>query len=153
NTLGEYLKGTNVEIVPLEAKLAAAQANEAKQKECDFILNATTAHKKGGGGGFGMFKSVAPMLSSAIPMGSNAGVAARRVASTAIATAASLSSNVKAKDELTLDLKLLSAADGSAALAKQFKTKAKSDGDDIISAVIEQAAQAILGAIVSVART
>ncbi|MFN0139564.1 MAG: hypothetical protein ACKVQW_05705, partial [Pyrinomonadaceae bacterium] len=33
NTLGEYLKGTNVEIVPLEAKLAAAQANEAKQKE------------------------------------------------------------------------------------------------------------------------
>lgn len=41
-----------------------------------------------------------------------------------------------------LHLKLTSSTDNSSALSKQFKAKAKSDGDDIISAVIEQAAKA-----------
>ena len=145
NSLREYLKVPNLEIVVLEAKLPSAIDAEAKQKECDMILYANVAHKKGGGG-FGMFKAVAPVLSSVVPMAGMAGVAgavAGSVASTAIMTAASVSGNVKAKDELTLDIKL-NKADGSSALAKQFKAKAKSNGDDIISAAVEQAAQAIV---------
>lgn len=59
NSLGEYLKGTKVGIVPLEAKLASAQAEEAKQKECGYIIIATGSHKKGGGGGFGFGKMLA----------------------------------------------------------------------------------------------
>ncbi len=145
NTFGQFLKGTNVEIVPLEAKLAAAQTSEAVEKQCDFVLNVSAAHKKGPGGGFGgfgkMLGSVAPML----PMGgSMAGAVASQVVTTAIITATSVSGNVKSKDELSLDLKLLSTANNTAALSRQFKTKAKSDGDDIISALVEQAAQAIL---------
>jgi hypothetical protein len=50
---------------------------------------------------------------------------------------------MKSKDEITLDLKL-NKADGGAALAKVYKAKAKSNGDDIISQVIEQAAQEIV---------
>lgn len=69
------------------------------------------------------------------------------MATTAIVTAGSLSGNVKSKDELTLDLKLQSTADNNSPLAKQFKAKAKSDGDDIISAITEQAAQAIIDAV------
>lgn len=141
NSLRDYLKVPNVEVVILEAKLASAIDAEAKQKECDLVIHATVAHKKGGGG-FGMFKAVAPMLSSVVPMAS-AGHVAGSVASTAIYTAASVSGNVKAKDELTLDIKL-NKADGTNALTKQFKAKAKSNGDDIISAAVEQAAQAIV---------
>jgi hypothetical protein len=141
NTLGEYLKGTKVELVALEAKLPSAQEAEAKEKECDFILQATVSHKKGGGGGFGMFKKIAPVLGNVIPM---AGGVAGSVASSAIYTAAGMAGNVKAKDEITLDIKLLKAADKTEALAKQYKQKAKSDGDDIISPVIEQTAQAII---------
>ncbi len=144
NTIGQYLKGTKVEIIPLEAKLATAQTSEATEKQCDFVLNVTAAHKKGGGGfgGFGkVFSSVAPML----PMGGGAaGAVAGHVVSTAIITATSVSGNVKSKDELTLDLKLVSPADNSSPLAKQYKTKAKADGDDIISVLVEQAAQNIL---------
>jgi hypothetical protein len=146
NTLGEYLKGSRVELVPLEAKLASATVSEAAEKQCDFILYATVSHKKGGGGGFGgMFKAIAPVMSSVIPMAGGAGGAiAGSVASTAINTAANASTNVKPKDEITLDIKL---QNGSAvALAKQFKSKAKSGGEDIISPMIEQAAQAILDA-------
>lgn len=146
NSLGEFLKGTRVELVPLEAKLAQALDAEAKEKKCDFVLYATVSHKKGGSGGFGMFKAIAPVLSNVVPMagmgGSMAGAVAGQVASTAIMTAAGASQNFKAKDEITLDLKLQNGS--TVALTKQFKAKAKSAGEDIISPVIEQAAQAIL---------
>lgn len=141
-SLSQYVKGTKVEIVPLEAKLAAAQTAEAREKQCDFVLQATAAHKKGGGGfgGFGrMLSSVAPVM--------GAGSVVGHVAASAIITAAGLSGNVKAKDELTLDLKLVSTADNSSPLARQFKAKAKSDGDDIISTIVEQAAQTIIAAV------
>lgn len=150
NTLGQYLKGTKIEIVPLEAKLAAALSGEAKEKECDYVLQITAAHKKGGGGGLGfgkMFSQVVSQTGMLGATGSVAGNIAGQVATTAIMTATSMSSNVKSKDELTLDLRLQSLADNSSPLAKQFKAKAKSDGEDIISAIIEQAAQAILDSV------
>ncbi|MFT3744750.1 MAG: hypothetical protein QM785_10730 [Pyrinomonadaceae bacterium] len=149
NTLGTYLKGTKIEVVPLEAKLAAALTGEAKEKECDFVLYATAAHKKGGGGGFGFGKMLARTVAQTGigHTGSVAGNIAGQVATTAIVSAGNMSANVKSKDELTLDLKVQSPVDNSSPLAKQFKAKAKSDGDDIISAVVEQAAQAILDTI------
>lgn len=145
NSLREYLKVPKVEVVVLEAKLASAIDAEAKDKDCDLVLHANVAHKKGGGG-FGMFKSIAPVLSSVAPiagMGSTAGAIAGSVASSAIYTAASVSGNVKAKDELTLDVNAKK-TDGSVALTKQVKVKAKSNGEDIISAAVEQVAQAIV---------
>lgn len=149
NSLGDYLKGTKVEIVPLEAKLPSAQAEEAKQKECDFIVVANVSHKKGGGGGFGFGKVLGQVVGQTGigHTGSTIGNIAGQMATTAIVTAGSLSGNVKSKDELTLDLKLVSTADNSSPLTRQFKAKAKSDGDDIISAVVEQAAQAIIDAV------
>jgi hypothetical protein len=148
NTLGEYLKGSRIEIVPLEAKLASAVSDEAREKQCDFILNATVSHKKGGSGFGGMLKAVAPMMGNIIPMAGGAGGAiAGSIASTVITTAAGATANVKPKDEITLDISINPAGGGAAILTKQFKTKAKSGGEDIISPMIEQAAQAILDAV------
>ncbi|MBS1797526.1 MAG: hypothetical protein JSS81_27125 [Acidobacteria bacterium] len=144
NTLQQYLKGTKVEIVPLEAKLQSAVDAEAQEKQCDYVLNATVSHKKGGGG-FGMFGKIAPVLGTVVPMagmGSTAGQVAGQVATQAIYSAASASSSIKPKDELTLDIVLKNGA--NAALTKQFKAKAKSAGEDIISPLVEQAAQAIV---------
>ncbi|MGB2912746.1 MAG: hypothetical protein WBB81_04240 [Pyrinomonadaceae bacterium] len=145
NTLNEFLKGTKVEVVPLEAKLASAQAEEAKQKECDFVIIATISHKKGGGGfGFGKLLAQTVGQTGIGHTGSAAGNIAGQIATNTIVTAGSFSGNVKSKDELTLDLKLQSTANNSMPLAKQFKAKAKSDGDDIVSAIVEPAAQAII---------
>jgi hypothetical protein len=144
NTLGEYLKGTNVEIVPLEAKLTSAIENEAKEKECDFVLFANVSHKKGGGG-FGMFsKVIAPAIGQTGigHTGSTAGNIAGQVATQAVVSAGSVSENVKAKDEITLDIKLQKGS--GSAFSKQYKAKAKSNGDDILSPMIEQIAEAIL---------
>lgn len=147
NTLGEFLKGSKIELVALEAKISTAIDKEAAQKECDYVLYAQVSHKKGGGG-FGMFSKIAPAIGNVVPlagMGSTAGAIAGQAASTAISTAANATANVKAKDELTLDIKL---QNGSAvALAQQFKAKAKAAGEDILTPIVEQAASAILSAV------
>ncbi len=150
NTLASYLKAPNLEVVNLEGRLTSAIAAEAQQKECDYVIYANVSHKKGGGGGFGgMFGQV---LGSAIGQsgightGSVAGNIAGQIATQSIVSATSVSSSVKSKDEITLDLKL-NRADGGGTLAKVYKVKAKSNGDDIISQVVEQAAQEIANAL------
>ncbi len=140
NTFPQYLKGTKVEIVALEAKLQPAIDAEAKEKECDFVLYATVSHKKGGGGfGFGKALGMAIGQTGIGQTGSTVGNVAGQVATQSIVAA---TSNVKPKDELTLDIKLQNGA--SLVLTRQFKAKAKSAGEDIISPTVEQAAQAII---------
>lgn len=64
----------------------------------------------------------------------------------AIITAAEVAQDVKAKDQLTLDVKLQATGNATATVERQFKAKAQSNGEDIISPTVEQAAQAILDA-------
>lgn len=145
NTLADYLKGTKVELVQIEAKLPSAIAEEAKSKECDFVLYANVSHKKGGGGfgGFGKVLGTVVQQTGGGAWGNTTANVAGAVVSRTI-VAATLSNNVKAKDEISLDIKLQK---GEAnAFSKQYKAKAKSDGEDIISPMIEQIAQAILDA-------
>ena len=149
NTLAEYLKSPSVELVQLEAKLPSQIDAEAKQKECDFVIYANVSHKKGsGGGGFGgMFsKVVAPTVGQVGigHTGSTAGNVAGQMATTSIVSAGTMSANVKQKDELTLDVKVQTPGNSTPAASRQFKSKAKSAGEDIITPVIEQAAQMIL---------
>jgi outer membrane lipoprotein SlyB len=140
NTLAQYLKGTKVEIIPLEAKLQSAIDAEAKEKECDYVLYATVSHKKGGGGfGFGKALGMVVAQTGGGAWGNTAGNVAGQVAATSVVAA---TSNIKPKDELTLDIKLQNGS--TVALTKQFKSKAKSAGEDIISPVVEQAATAIV---------
>lgn len=147
NTLGEYLKGTKIEIVILETKLQSALEDEARQKECDYVLFATVSHKKGGGG-FGMFgQAIANGIgrTGIGQTGSTVGNVAGQIATQTAVSAGQASANVKAKDEISLEINLKQAG-GSSVLTKQFKAKAKSGGEDIISPVVEQAAEAIVGA-------
>lgn len=150
NTLAEYLKSPAVELVRLEAKLPTQVEAEARQKECDFVVYANVSHKKGGGGGFGgMFsKVVAPAVGQVGigHTGSTAGNVAGQVATQGIVNAGTMSANVKQKDELTLDVRVQAPGVASPAATRQFKSKAKSSGEDIITPLVEQAAQLILDA-------
>jgi hypothetical protein len=149
NTLAEYLKSPSVELVQLEAKLPSQIDAEAKQKECDFVIYANVSHKKGGGGGGfgGMFgKVMAPAVGQVGigHTGSMAGNVAGQVATTTIVSAGTMSANVKQKDELALDVKVQTPENSTPTASRQFKSKAKSAGEDIITPVVEQAAQMIL---------
>lgn len=146
NSLIGYLKVPNIEVVTLDAKLSSAIDSEARQKECDYVIYATASHKKGGGGFGSMFGSALGQAVGRVGIGhtgSTAGNIAGQVATQAIVSASTVSGNVRSKDEISLDLKL-NQTGGGVALAKVYKAKAKSNGDDIISTVIEQAAQAIV---------
>lgn len=148
NTLIEYLNNPKVEVVQLEAKDATEVDAEAKTKECDYVIFANVSHKKGGGGMFG--KMMSGIATSGIPVagyGNTAGTIAANVAVAAIYTAASVSANVKSKDEVSLEIKIQPTGSPAAIFTKQFKAKAKSDGEDIITPVAEQAAQAIIATV------
>lgn len=147
--VGQYLQGSNIELVPLEARLVSALNSEAQEKDCDYVLQMTVAQKKGGGG-MSMFKKIAPVLGSVAPMagvtGSVAGHVAGTVAQSAIYSAAGMAANTKSKDQFTLEYSLISAADGTAKAANSLKAKAGSDGEDVLSPMIEKLAEAILAA-------
>jgi len=142
NTLVQNLKGTNVEAVVIEASGAAIQA-EAQQKQCDYVVFATVSHKKGGGGFGSMLSSSVGQIASNVGYGS--GTAA--VIATNTVVAATVAQNIKAKDELTLDVRLERPGSTTPSFAQTFKGKAKSAGEDIITPVSQQAAQAIIASI------
>ena len=140
NTLLQQLKGTNVEAVPIDATGAAIQA-EAQQKECDYVVFSNVSLKKGGGGFGSMLGSVSSVASSVgYGHGTAAGVAT--TASTAVVV-----QSIKAKDELTLDVRLERPGSTTPSFAQQYKGKAKSAGEDIITPLAQQASQAALQAV------
>jgi len=141
NTLLQQLKGTNVEAVPLEATGAAIQA-EAKQKECDYVVFANVSHKKGGGGFGSMLGNSASSIASGVGYGH--GTAAVVAANT---TSVVVAQNIKAKDEMTLDVRLERPGSTTPSFAQQFKGKAKSAGEDIITPLVQQASQAAIQAV------
>ncbi len=149
NTLAGYLKTPNLELVNLETKLPSAIDAEAKEKECDYVVYTNVSHKKGGGGGFGFGK----ILGQAVAQtgightGSAAGNIAGQIAANAIVSAGEMSGSVKAKDEITLDYKLVAVGSANPALANTLKAKAKSNGEDIISPLFKQVAEAIVATV------
>ena len=142
NTLVQNLKGTNVEAVVIEATGAAIQA-EAQQKQCDYVVFANVSHKKGGGGFGSLISSGAASVASSVGYGSGTAAA---VATNAV-VAATVAQNIKAKDELTLDVRLERPGSTTPSFAQTFKGKAKSAGEDIITPLSQQAAQAIIASV------
>ena len=149
NTFIGYLNGPSIEVVALNARLPEQAIEEARQSQCDYILYSGLTQKKGGGGMFGkVIGNVAGAAGSVIPYGGGAGeVAARTAATTAIYTTAAIATSIKAKDELTLEYKLQTTADQKTVVSNTSKAKAKSDGEDVITPMIQTAAQAMVSAV------
>lgn len=141
-TLTEKLKAPNVEAVPIQATVLNQIEAEAREKECDYLVYTTVTHKKGGGGGFGsVFGSQAAQIAAnSVGYGSTTAAIAANAATSAVIT------DVKPKDELTVDVRLEKPGAGYPAFSKQFKGKAKSAGEDIVTPPTTQAAQALIEA-------
>jgi hypothetical protein len=148
-TFAGYLNGPTVEVIKLAAQLPSPAMEEARRSECDYVLFVSMSVKKGGGGSmFGRaIGNIAGSAAGHIPGGSSAGTAAARSATIAgVYTAATIAGSIKAKDELSLDYKLDRVETANTALSDTAKAKAKSDGEDILTPVVEKASQAILAA-------
>jgi hypothetical protein len=142
-TMVGALSGPTLEVVMLEARQPQQIEIEARQKECDYILSADLTHKRGGGSGLGgMLKKAAP-LANAISYGSSS---ASTAAAVGVYTAANVASSIKAKDELSLDSRLQT-LNGTVVLTNSQRAKAKSDSEDLLSNVINQAANVVTTAV------
>jgi hypothetical protein len=124
---------------------------EAKEKECQFVLSATLAqqvHKKGG---LGMLKS-ARAMTGMVPVvgmsGRTGAVVAQAAAQTAIGVASEMSSNVKAKSEIRFEYRLAAPGSGEPAASNTEHVKAETDGQDVITPMVERMAAAVVGAAV-----
>jgi hypothetical protein len=141
-TLISSLTRPTVEAVALTARTPQQAELEAKQKECDFIVYTTVSHKRGGSGGLGGLLSKAAPIAEMMTTGGAGGLGTDS-GGAENATAAGVSKSVKSKDELTLGYKLQ--AVGAAPMQPgTLKAKAKSDGEDLISPLAEQASTAVL---------
>ncbi|MBS1852641.1 MAG: hypothetical protein JST79_17180 [Acidobacteria bacterium] len=146
-TLGKYLSGVKVETVSLAALLPVNVNAEAQEKQCDFVLYSTLTQQQGGHGGFGFLKG-ATAASGMVPMmGMGHGVGGAMAAASASAALNGVNtavSQVKAKSEVTFSYKLIKPGTDAPVLSNALKAKASSDGQDIITPLIEQAASAVV---------
>lgn len=145
-----YLNAPAIEVLTLSAQLPAQALEEARQSQCDYILSASMNVKKGGGGSmFG--KAIGNIAGSAaghIPGGGSATTgAARSAAITGVYTTAAIASTIKAKDELSLEYKLDSVETSKTVLSNTAKAKAKSDGEDILTPIVETSARSIVATV------
>jgi hypothetical protein len=162
-----YLKGPAIEVVALEARIPLQINAEAKEKGCDFVLYTdVTQTKKGGGLGF--LKKLAPMA-AAVPMmgglGNAGGQMAASMAAQSMMSAQMQSAqedamanamaaingaqktNVKAGDSLTLEYKLVKPDEEKPARSDRIMGKAKENGQDVLSPLIENVAIAVVGSV------
>jgi len=141
-TLNEKLKAPNVEAIPIQATVLNQIEAEAREKECDYLVYTTVSHKKGGGGfGSSIMGSAATIAAGTVPYGGSTTAAIATNAATTTVVA-----DIKARDELTVDVRLEKPGAGYPAFAKAFKGKAKSAGEDIVTGPTTQAAQAVIEA-------
>ena len=141
-----YLAGPSIRSIPLDARLPSQAALEAGQKGCGHVLLPSVTKKKRSGGKFG--GAMGQAIGTAawhIPYGGSAGTAAGRAAAIAGAhTVSNLASETRRKDEITLDYRVGTPESVVNARAISAKAKAKVDGEDLLTPLVERAAQDVL---------
>ncbi|HZQ24156.1 MAG TPA: hypothetical protein VFA89_15295 [Terriglobales bacterium] len=156
NAIIQYMNGPAVEVAALDSHIQMQLQAEAQQKQCDYVLFSNVVVKHGSGGGFGKFMKMASPAASVMPMaaagrGLGAAAATSAVSSTVAQTAAMTSlanfnGQIKSKDEVSLAYQLVPAGQQAAKLSDTLKAKASSDGQDVLSPLIEQLANTVLTA-------
>jgi hypothetical protein len=142
-----YLGGPSLKVVPLEARLAAHGLEEARLKECSRVLIVTMTRKRSGGGGSRLGRFVGNAGSTAawhLPAGSAGAAAARSAAAAGSQAVVDVASGTRAKDEIKVDWKLVTAENGKATGAGSDKAKASSDGEDLLTPLVHRISEAIV---------
>lgn len=146
-----FLAGPSLGTTALKARLESQAREEAKQAGCPFILLTTlkVVSKRSGGGMLGQIAAGAARQ-GAWEAGVRSGSAVGRIAGSAAYGGLSQAAHnyavtIRNKDELTLGWRL-EAADGTVLVEKREKKNAKSDGEDLLTPLVQQAAEQIVAA-------
>jgi hypothetical protein len=145
NMLGEYLRGPTIEVALLSSRLPSQFEQEALQAECDYTLSASVMHRRGSDvgalgkalGNFGGYGNYIPAGDAVQSM----------IVSGVIQTAADFASTTKAKDVLQLEYQLQVPGAAKPLLKSVVKVRASTDGEDLLTPLVEKSAEAVGAAI------
>ncbi len=141
-----YLTGPSVRTINIEARLSSQAVEEARQKGCSHVLLTTIAMKRNDGSGWG--KALGRAAGTAawhVPYAGGATGAAARGAAIAGAEAISaVAYDTRAKDEASLEYRIGTVDTVLRAPVKTSKAKAKRDGEDVLTPLVEKAAESIV---------
>ena len=144
-----FLTGPSIKTILLDARLPSQAALEARDKGCGRVLLATVTRKRSGGSGVGsVLGKAAGMAAIRAPLGSGVtGAITSSATSAAGEVMYGLASQTRAKDEIELTYRLAAPDAIDAAKPVTSKAKAKSDGEDLLTPLIENAANGIVAAV------
>jgi hypothetical protein len=139
--LAQYLQGPTIEVALLGSRLPSQYLIEARQAECDFVLATTLTHRSGSQAGAG--RNVLGALSNYTPYVPGVDYAKTAIATAVLQTAQDFASNIRARDDMHLEVKLHAVAGDRLVIEKSTKRKAKSDREDLLTPLAEGAAEAV----------
>jgi hypothetical protein len=164
NAMILLMNGPAVEVAALDSRVPMQLQAEAQQKQCDFILYSAVAVKHPQSSGFGRFAKMAAPVAQMTPMGAMAhgmgGAMAAQAASAAASAAAQsaqqqamnqvmsqlqgFNGQIKSKDNVTVQYQLAQTGATAPLLQNELQGKAKSDGEDVLTPLLQQTANTVL---------
>jgi len=145
-----YLKGPTIRTISLESRLPSQAVVEARGQKCGYVLLVTLERKRGGGSSTGrILGQAAGVAVSRAPVYGAAGAAASSATWAGGEAIYRYASEVRAKDELMLSYRLGPPDAVERAKPVEFKAKAKSDGEDLLTPLVEKAANGIVATTMS----
>jgi hypothetical protein len=159
NAIVYTMNGPAVEITPLDAHIPIQLQAEAQQKQCDYILlsSVTVKHSNSNFDKYMRMGNAAANFNPMVGMTRSLGALATQAAAQAATQAAvmtaqqqvasqlsSFNGQIKSKDDVTVDYQLYPTGQAQPKLQSSLKGKAKSDGEDVLTPLIEQEATGVL---------
>jgi len=157
NSIILLMDGPAVEIAALDSHVPMQLQAEAQQKQCDYVLFSGVTVKHPTSGGLGKFMKMAAPIANLTPMGMMTHGVGSMVAAQAAAQAASamaqqqamsqlsgFNNTIKSKDDVTVQFQLFPTGQPTPRLQNALQGKAKSDGEDVLTPLIQQVATTVL---------
>src|SRR5580704_10515983 len=159
NAIVYTMNGPAVEIAPLDAHIPIQLQAEAQQKQCDYILvsHVTVKHSNSSFDKYMRMGNAAANFNPMVGMTRSLGALATQAAAQAATQAAvmtaqqqaasqlsSFNGQIKSKDDVAVDYQLYPTGQAEPKLQNSLKGKAKSDGEDVLTPLLEQEATGVL---------
>jgi hypothetical protein len=158
NSIIMMMNGPAVEVAALDSRVPMQLQAEAQQKQCDFVLFSNVTVKHSQGGGFGKLLKAAGPMANMIPMVGMTNMAGAIATQAAAQTAQQLAMSqlsgfnkqIKSKDDVTVEYQLFGIGPDAATpkLQNTLTGKAKSDGEDVLTPIVQQVANTVLPEVV-----
>ncbi len=144
--LVSFLSGPSMQPVALESRVRIQAIEEAKEKGCAYVVTTTATMKRGSSNSFGrVLGQAAGNAAWYIPGGSGAAAAGRAVSAGTARALGDMAATTRSKDEMRLEWTVTSLAAGARpGSPRSEKLKASADGEDLLSPLVQRAAEAIV---------